>query len=49
LVVAWIDGFGMIFAVIICVLVTAVNDSQKEKQFAELNKSAEQNKMVTYF
>jgi hypothetical protein len=36
----------MIFAVAVVALVTAVNDSQKEKQFADLNKSAEQKNIV---
>ena len=44
--IAWIDGFGMIFAVAIVALVSAFNDWQKEKQFQELNKTAEQTKIV---
>ena len=46
--VAWIDGFGMIFAVVIVCLVSSINDWQKEKQFQELNKASEQTKMVSY-
>eukprot|EP00826_Nyctotherus_ovalis_P020254 TRINITY_DN16342_c0_g1_i2.p1 TRINITY_DN16342_c0_g1~~TRINITY_DN16342_c0_g1_i2.p1 ORF type:complete len:269 (+),score=42.40 TRINITY_DN16342_c0_g1_i2:100-906(+) len=45
---AWIDGFGMIVAVVIVTLVTTVNDWQKERQFLELNKKAEQSKEVHY-
>ena len=32
----WIEGFAIILAVAIVVLVTAINDYQKEKKFAEL-------------
>ena len=45
--IAWIDGFGMILAVAIVSLVSSINDWQKEKQFQELNKTAEQTKNVS--
>ncbi len=46
--IAWIDGFGMILAVAIVTLVSSFNDWQKEKQFQELNKKAEQSKEILY-
>lgn len=30
---AWIEGFAILVAVMVCALVTAINDLQKEKQF----------------
>lgn len=43
---AWIEGFSMIVAVIIVSTVTAVNDLQKQKQFAELNDVADSKRVV---
>jgi len=43
---AWIEGAAIFSAVAICVIVTAVNDYQKEKQFQELNKVADDTKTV---
>lgn len=37
----WIEGAAILVAVAVVVLVTAVNDYQKEKQFRELNKVSE--------
>ena len=37
----WIEGAAILVAVAVVVLVTAVNDYQKEKQFKELNKVSE--------
>jgi len=45
---AWVDGTGMILAVVIVTLVTAINEYQKERQFQELNNKADQSKEVTY-
>jgi P-type Ca2+ transporter type 2B len=33
----WIDGAAILFAVLVCTLVAAVNDYQKERQFRKLN------------
>lgn len=30
---SWVEGFAILVAVMVCSLVTAVNDYQKEKQF----------------
>jgi Ca2+ transporting ATPase len=46
--IAWIDGVGIIVAVVIVTFVSAFNDYQKEKQFRELNKKAEQSKKIQY-
>jgi len=46
--IAWIDGVGIMAAVVIVTLVSSFNDYQKEKQFRELNKKAEQNKQIQY-
>ena len=43
---AWIDGAAILSAVVICTLVAAVNDYEKEKQFIALNKVAEDSKQV---
>ena len=40
-VTAWIDGFAILIAVVIVVLVTAINDYTKEKQFRGLQKKLE--------
>lgn len=44
--IAWIEGAAIFLAVAICSLVAAVNDYQKEKQFIDLNKAAEEKKKV---
>ena len=43
---AWVEGFSMIVAVMIVSTVTAVNDLQKQKQFAELNDVADSKRVV---
>ncbi|KDO31182.1 calcium-translocating P-type ATPase [Saprolegnia parasitica CBS 223.65] len=42
---AWIEGVSILFAVFIVVLVTALNDYQKEKQFRALNAVKEDEKI----
>lgn len=44
---AWIEGFAIILAVVIVVVVTAWNDLKKEKEFQKLNEEAESGKVVT--
>lgn len=44
---AWIEGFAILMAVMICASVTAVNDYQKEQQFLKLNSVADSRKKVT--
>lgn len=44
---AWIDSFGIFMAVLVVGLVTAVNNYQKERQFAKLNSVADESKIVT--
>ena len=44
---AWIEGFAILAAVMVCVLVTAINDYQKEREFIKLNKEKEKSKVVT--
>lgn len=44
--IAWIDGFAIFFAVVICSTVQAGNDYQKERQFQKLYKIADDKKMV---
>ncbi|KAI5305868.1 hypothetical protein KEM56_003044 [Ascosphaera pollenicola] len=39
--VQWIEGFAIVVAIVIVVVVGAVNDYQKELQFAKLNKKKE--------
>lgn len=46
--IAWLDGFGILVAVMVVVLVTTTNDYKKEKEFIELNKKAESDKKVRY-
>ena len=41
---AWIEGFAILAAVMVCVLVTAINDYQKEREFIKLNKEKEKSK-----
>lgn len=43
---AWIEGFAILLAVFIVVMVQAVNDLKKEKQFQKLNEEAENGKSV---
>lgn len=38
--VDWVEGVAICVAILIVTVVTAVNDWQKEKQFAKLNKRA---------
>ena len=44
--IAWVNGFGILVAVIIVVLVGTINDWQKEKQFIKLNSLNEDAKQV---
>lgn len=44
---AWIEGFAIFVAVLICALVTSVNDYKKERQFQKLNQVADERKVVT--
>ena len=44
---AWIEGFAIMIAVLVCSLVTATNNYQKEKQFIKLNEVAEGRKKMT--
>ena len=44
---AWIEGFAVLMAVLICATVTAVNDYEKEKQFIKLNNVADSRKRAT--
>ena len=43
---AWIEGFAILVAVMVCSTVAAANDYQKEKQFQALNETAENRKHV---
>ncbi len=44
---AWIEGFAILLAVVVVVLVTAMNDLKKEKEFQKLNEEAESGKKVS--
>ncbi|CAM5999056.1 unnamed protein product [Sphagnum balticum] len=44
---AWVDGFVVLLAVLICALVTAANNYSKERQFQKLNSVADERKKVT--
>ncbi|CCD24665.1 calcium-transporting ATPase PMC1 NDAI_0D03510 [Naumovozyma dairenensis CBS 421] len=44
--VDWIEGVAIMIAVVVVVLVGAVNDYQKELQFAKLNKKKENRKVI---
>ena len=44
--IAWLDGFGILVAVFVVVIVTTTNDYRKEQQFLKLNKTAEAEKRV---
>lgn len=46
---AWIEGFAIFFAVVVCACVQAVNDYQKESQFQKLNNVADKQKQVTAY
>lgn len=46
LVIAWIDGVAIFFAVLVVCLVTTINDYKKERQFERLNETAESEKRV---
>lgn len=43
---AWIEGFAILLAVAIVVIVQAVNDMKKETEFQKLNEQAEQGKQI---
>ena len=44
---AWVEGFAILVAVMVCSNVTAFNDYQKERQFQKLNKVADDRKRLT--
>jgi Ca2+ transporting ATPase len=44
---AWIEGFAILLAVAIVVIVQAVNDLKKEKEFQKLNEEVENGKRIT--
>lgn len=44
---AWIEGFAILMAVFLIVLVTALNNLKKDKEFRKLNSEAEAGKIVT--
>ena len=44
---AWIEGFAIILAVVIVIVVTAANDLKKEREFQKLNEEAESGKYIT--
>lgn len=46
--VEWVEGVAIMAAVIIVVLVGAVNDYQKERQFAKLNSKKEDRNIIVY-
>jgi len=46
LTLAWIDGAAIFFAVLVVCLVSTVNDYKKERQFEQLNETAESEKTV---
>lgn len=43
---AWIEGFAIFVAVLVCTNVAALNDYSKEKQFRKLNAASEKSKIV---
>ena len=45
--IAWIDGFAIFVAVLVCSLVAAVNDYEKELQFKKLNSVADSRRQIT--
>lgn len=46
--VQWVDGFAILLAVLIVVLVGALNDYNKEKQFMKLNNKKEDRQIIVY-
>lgn len=46
--VDWIEGVAIMLAVVVVVLVGAVNDYEKEKQFLKLNRKKEDRQVVVY-
>ncbi|MCP5019832.1 MAG: HAD-IC family P-type ATPase [Ketobacter sp.] len=44
---AWIEGFAILVAVVIVVLVTVFNDMKKEREFQKLNEEAEKGKKIS--
>ena len=44
---AWIEGFAIILAVFIVLLVTAINDRKKELEFQKLTEKMESQKKVS--
>ena len=44
---AWIEGFAILIAVFLVVIVTAYNDLKKEQEFQKLNDEAESGKKVS--
>eukprot|EP00831_Metopus_contortus_P040734 TRINITY_DN3191_c0_g1_i1.p1 TRINITY_DN3191_c0_g1~~TRINITY_DN3191_c0_g1_i1.p1 ORF type:complete len:864 (+),score=202.79 TRINITY_DN3191_c0_g1_i1:171-2762(+) len=44
--IAWVDGAGILIAVVIVSLVSTMNDWEKERKFQELNKTADEDKMI---
>lgn len=44
---AWIEGFAILVAVFLIVVVTSLNNLKKEKEFRKLNSEAEAGKVVT--
>lgn len=46
--VDWIEGIAIMLAVVVVVLVGAVNDYEKEKQFVKLNRKKEDRQVVVY-
>lgn len=47
--IAWIDGAAILSAVVLVVLVTAVNDWTKERQFRGLQKKLESDSKLVYY
>lgn len=45
--IAWIEGFAILIAVFLVVIVTAVNNLKKEWEFQKLNEEAESGKKVS--
>lgn len=46
--IQWVDGFAILLAVLIVVLVGALNDYNKEKQFMKLNNKKEDRQIIVY-
>ena len=45
--IGWIEGFAILLAVFIIVVVTVINDMKKEKEFQKLNEAAESSKKIS--